>query len=155
MYYNNGHKLYPLLDLYFTAIAYMLIIAHWEKKKFSNGIFWPLTNLQKCSNSIIKLIGSQIVHIMMVLEIWVSELLEIWFSSLGYFSHFKIESWFDFDRYGLVPRSSHRQTDLILTADTVTMKMIPSLVQLNEQMSKPKYVIVQISNWDVCILKIH
>ncbi|GMN51873.1 hypothetical protein TIFTF001_021026 [Ficus carica] len=29
---------------------------------------------------------------------------------------------FDFDRYGLVPRSSPRQADLILTAGTVTMK---------------------------------
>ncbi|KAI3854582.1 hypothetical protein MKW92_023979 [Papaver armeniacum] len=47
-----------------------------------------------------------------------------------------------FDRYGLVPRSSPRQADLILTADTVTMKMPPSLVRLYEQMLEPKYVIV-------------
>ncbi|KAG6523472.1 hypothetical protein ZIOFF_013331 [Zingiber officinale] len=52
-----------------------------------------------------------------------------------------IGSRFDFDRYGLVPRSSPRQADLILTADTVTMKMAPSLVRLYEQMPKPKYVI--------------
>lgn len=31
-------------------------------------------------------------------------------------------------RYGLVPRSSPRQADLIFTASTVTMKMAPSLV---------------------------
>ncbi|ONM62981.1 ATP synthase subunit beta chloroplastic [Zea mays] len=37
---------------------------------------------------------------------------------------------FDFDRYGLVPRSSPRQADLILTA-----------VRLYEQMPEPKYVI--------------
>ncbi|KAL2892699.1 NAD(P)H-quinone oxidoreductase subunit K chloroplastic [Bienertia sinuspersici] len=48
---------------------------------------------------------------------------------------------FDFDRYGLVPRSSPRQADLILTASTVTMKMTPSLVRLYEQMPEPKYVI--------------
>ncbi|KAG8491260.1 hypothetical protein CXB51_014437 [Gossypium anomalum] len=48
---------------------------------------------------------------------------------------------FDFDRYGLVPRSSPRQTDLILTAGIVTMKMAPSLVRLYEQMPEPKYVI--------------
>src|SRR5690606_17210663 len=48
---------------------------------------------------------------------------------------------FDFDRYGLVPRSSPRQADLILTAGTVTMKMAPSLVRLYEQMPEPKYVI--------------
>nr|YP_010294514.1 NADH-plastoquinone oxidoreductase subunit K [Xyris indica]ULQ68335.1 NADH-plastoquinone oxidoreductase subunit K [Xyris indica]ULQ68415.1 NADH-plastoquinone oxidoreductase subunit K [Xyris indica]ULQ68652.1 NADH-plastoquinone oxidoreductase subunit K [Xyris indica] len=52
-----------------------------------------------------------------------------------------IGSRFDFDRYGLVPRSSPRQTDLILTAGTVTMKMAPSLVRLYEQMPEPKYVI--------------
>ncbi|KAL5581353.1 hypothetical protein UlMin_013795 [Ulmus minor] len=52
-----------------------------------------------------------------------------------------IGSRFDFDRYGLVPRSSPRQSDLILTAGTVTMKMAPSLVRLYEQMPESKYVI--------------
>ncbi|TYI93099.1 hypothetical protein E1A91_D02G114900v1, partial [Gossypium mustelinum] len=47
---------------------------------------------------------------------------------------------FEFDRYGLVPRSSPRQADLILTAGIVTMKMAPSLVRLYEQMPEPKYV---------------
>lgn len=48
---------------------------------------------------------------------------------------------FDFDRFGLVPRSSPRQADLIITAGTITMKMAPALVRLYEQMPEPKYVI--------------
>lgn len=52
-----------------------------------------------------------------------------------------IGSRFDFDRYGLVPRSSPRQADLIITAGTITMKMAPALVRLYEQMPDPKYVI--------------
>ena len=52
-----------------------------------------------------------------------------------------IGSRFDFDRYGLVPRSSPRQADLIITAGTITMKMAPALVRLYEEMPEPKYVI--------------
>ncbi len=52
-----------------------------------------------------------------------------------------IGSRFDFDRFGLLPRSSPRQSDLIITAGTVTMKMAPALVRLYEQMPEPKYVI--------------
>jgi NAD(P)H-quinone oxidoreductase subunit K len=52
-----------------------------------------------------------------------------------------IGSRFDFDRFGLVPRSSPRQADLIITAGTITMKMAPALVRLYEEMPEPKYVI--------------
>ena len=52
-----------------------------------------------------------------------------------------IGSRFDFDRFGLVPRSSPRQADLLITAGTITMKMAPALVRLYEQMPEPKYVI--------------
>lgn len=47
---------------------------------------------------------------------------------------------FDFDRFGLVPRSSPRQADLLIVAGTVTMKMAPAMVRLYEQMPEPKYV---------------
>jgi NAD(P)H-quinone oxidoreductase subunit K len=52
-----------------------------------------------------------------------------------------IGSRFDFDRFGLVPRSSPRQADLIIVAGTLTMKMAPALVRLYEEMPEPKYVI--------------
>lgn len=52
-----------------------------------------------------------------------------------------IGSRFDFDRFGLIPRSSPRQADLIITAGTITMKMAPQLVRIYEQMPEPKYVI--------------
>lgn len=52
-----------------------------------------------------------------------------------------IGSRFDFDRFGLVPRSSPRQADLLITAGTVTMKMAPALIRLYEEMPEPKYVI--------------
>ncbi|WP_448514068.1 photosynthetic/respiratory NAD(P)H-quinone oxidoreductase subunit K [Parathermosynechococcus lividus] len=52
-----------------------------------------------------------------------------------------IGSRFDFDRFGLVPRNSPRQADLIITSGTITMKMAPALVRLYDQMPNPKYVI--------------
>jgi NAD(P)H-quinone oxidoreductase subunit K len=48
---------------------------------------------------------------------------------------------FDLDRFGVFPRMSPRQADLIITAGTITMKMAPALVRLYEQMPEPKYVI--------------
>jgi NAD(P)H-quinone oxidoreductase subunit K len=52
-----------------------------------------------------------------------------------------IGSRFDFDRFGLLPRASPRQADLIITAGTITMKMAPAVVRLYEEMADPKYVI--------------
>lgn len=52
-----------------------------------------------------------------------------------------IGSRFDFDRFGLVPRNSPRQADLIITAGTITMKFAPVLVKVYQQMPEPKYVI--------------
>jgi NAD(P)H-quinone oxidoreductase subunit K len=51
-----------------------------------------------------------------------------------------IASRFDVDRFGVFPRMSPRQADLIITAGTITMKMAPALVRLYEQMPEPKYV---------------
>lgn len=52
-----------------------------------------------------------------------------------------IGSRFDFDRFGLIPRASPRQADLIILAGTLNMKMAQPTLRLYEQMADPKYVI--------------
>lgn len=48
---------------------------------------------------------------------------------------------FDSERFGMIPRFTPRQADLLITAGTITMKYAPALVRLYEQMPEPKYVI--------------
>ncbi len=49
---------------------------------------------------------------------------------------------FDISRFGSeVFRATPRQSDLIITAGTITHRMAPALVKLYEQMPEPKYVI--------------
>lgn len=48
---------------------------------------------------------------------------------------------FDFDRFGVIPRGSPRQSDFIIVAGTLTWKMAPMLKRLYDQMPEPKYVI--------------
>ena len=48
---------------------------------------------------------------------------------------------FDLERFGIMPRNTPRQSDLMLVAGTVTHKMAPMVKQLYEQMPDPKYVI--------------
>lgn len=52
-----------------------------------------------------------------------------------------IASRHDIERFGMFPRSTPRQADLLITAGTVTMKYAPTLVRLYEQMPEPKYTI--------------
>ena len=48
---------------------------------------------------------------------------------------------FDWDRFGLIPRATPRQSDLMIVAGTVTHKMGIRIKRLYEQMADPKYVI--------------
>lgn len=50
-------------------------------------------------------------------------------------------SHYDFDRFGVIPRPSPRQADLIIISGTVTLKMASRIKRLYEQMPDPKYVI--------------
>src|SRR6266850_741748 len=48
---------------------------------------------------------------------------------------------FDTDRFGVVFRPSPRQSDLIIVAGTVTLKMAPIIRRVYDQMPDPKWVI--------------
>jgi NADH-quinone oxidoreductase subunit B len=48
---------------------------------------------------------------------------------------------FDAERFGIVPRSSPRQSDLLIINGTVTWKVAHKLITLYEQMPEPKWVI--------------
>ena len=48
---------------------------------------------------------------------------------------------YDLDRFGVFFRPSPRQSDVMIVAGTVTLKMAPILRRLYEQMPEPKYVI--------------
>jgi NADH-quinone oxidoreductase subunit B len=48
---------------------------------------------------------------------------------------------YDWDRFGMIPRATPRQSDLMIVAGTVTLKMATRVKRLYEQMPEPKYVI--------------
>lgn len=48
---------------------------------------------------------------------------------------------YDLDRFGVFPRPSPRQSDVIIIAGTVTFKMAERIKRLYEQMPEPRYVI--------------
>jgi len=48
---------------------------------------------------------------------------------------------YDWDRFGLIPRATPRQSDLMIVSGTVTLKMATRVKRLYEQMPEPKYVI--------------
>jgi NADH-quinone oxidoreductase subunit B len=56
---------------------------------------------------------------------------------------------YDLDRFGIIPRATPRQSDLMIVAGTLTMKMAPVLEKLYHQMPEPRYVLAM-GNCAVC-----
>jgi NADH-quinone oxidoreductase subunit B len=48
---------------------------------------------------------------------------------------------YDLDRFGIVPRPSPRQSDVMIVAGTLTNKMAPALRKVYDQMPEPRWVI--------------
>ena len=48
---------------------------------------------------------------------------------------------YDLDRYGVIPRPSPRQSDVMIVAGTLCNKMAPALRKVYDQMPEPRYVI--------------
>ena len=48
---------------------------------------------------------------------------------------------YDLDRFGVVPRGSPRQSDVMIVAGTLTNKMAPALRKVFDQMAEPRWVI--------------
>jgi NADH-quinone oxidoreductase subunit B len=48
---------------------------------------------------------------------------------------------YDLDRFGVVPRASPRQSDVMIVAGTLCNKMAPALRKVYDQMAEPRYVI--------------
>lgn len=48
---------------------------------------------------------------------------------------------YDLERFGVAPRASPRQSDVMIVAGTLTNKMAPALRKVYDQMAEPRYVI--------------
>jgi NADH-quinone oxidoreductase subunit B len=48
---------------------------------------------------------------------------------------------YDLDRFGIFPRASPRQSDLMIVAGTLCNKMAPALRKVYDQMAEPRWVI--------------
>lgn len=124
-----------------TTIAIIPKIIHGRTRLMTSLIINPIERpevTQQLSENIILTTVDDIYN-------WVkmSSLYPLMFGTACCFMEFMAAyaSRFDLERYGMIPRATPRQADLLITAGTITMKYAPNLVRLYEQMPEPKYVI--------------
>jgi NADH-quinone oxidoreductase subunit B len=48
---------------------------------------------------------------------------------------------YDWDRFGMIPRGTPRQSDLMIVAGTLCNKMAPALRKVYDQMAEPRWVL--------------
>ena len=56
---------------------------------------------------------------------------------------------YDMERFGVTPRASPRQSDVMIVAGTLCNKMAPALRKVYDQMSNPKYVAISFILFDL------
>jgi NADH-quinone oxidoreductase B subunit len=56
---------------------------------------------------------------------------------------------YDLDRFGIIPRATPRQSDLMIVSGTLSVKMAPVLERLYHQMPEPRYVLAM-GNCAIC-----
>lgn len=117
-----------------------------ELERSAAGIYFPKRELQYVSSIQPKQTGTNIILTSIDHVINWGRKSSIWFMMYG-IACCAIEmatsasTRYDMERYGVLPRATPRQSDLMIVAGPVVKKMVPVIRTLYEQMAEPRYVI--------------